>query len=440
MAQATLNTLKLYDLVIAGGETVAANSQATMQEISYRIEGGIKAANVRGVFYASFQQLSRFADQIHRYRELAAYCERIYVFGIPDWTPPAIENVVYVPLARDSGLAKEWFLVYDTPGYFTSLIAHDTTGLDVPREQRVFKGVWTFQETIVSRLRGALDAALERVHQPVLRRDYEQQQRLSAGIISEVVHSLERGNREIRRMYDQVQATNSENTRLQTIVRRYVAGSTWDEAERSSHAGMETPSQLREVTVMFTDIVAFTRFSEEHRPQEVVVALNGYFWWISRIVAQHGGEINKYTGDGVLAVFPDARRALIAGNEILTRLTEWNAQRLVVGHIALQTRIGINTGKAVIGTVGGPDRQDRTVLGDAVNTAARLQSAATPDTVLISEATFQAAAGPSGYHSRRLLQVKGKAEPLTVYEYPPTATIAEASPALDDAPAQRPAD
>ena len=440
MAQPTLNTLELYDLVIAGGETVAANSQATMQEISYRIEGGIKAANVRGVFYSSFQQLSRFADQIHRYRELATYCERVYVFGIADWTPPPIENVVYVPLAPDAGLAKEWFLVYDTPGYFTSLIAHDTTGLGVPPAQRIFKGAWTFQETIVSSVRAALDTVLEQVHQPVLRRDYEQQQHLTAGIISEVVLSLERGNREIRRMYDKVQVVNGENTRLQAIVRRYVAGSTWDEAERSSREGVETPSQLREVTVMFTDIVAFTRFSEDHRPQEVVVALNGYFWWISRIVAQHGGEINKYTGDGVLAVFPNARYALAAGCEILTRLTEWNAQRLALGQGALQTRIGINTGKVVVGTVGGPDRKDRTVLGDAVNTAARLQSAATPDTVLISEATFQAAACPPGYHSRRQLQVKGKAEPLTVYEYPPTATIAEADPALDDALARPPAD
>ncbi|MDQ2805393.1 MAG: hypothetical protein M3Z04_00510 [Chloroflexota bacterium] len=434
MAHATLDTLELYDLVSAGGETVAANSQATMQEISYRIEGGIRAAGGRGVFYASFQQLSRFADQIHRYRELTAYCERIYVFGIADWTPPPIENVVYVPLAPGSGLAKEWFLVYDTPGYFTGLIAHDTSGLSVPGDQRVFKGAWTFQAPIIGSVRAALDGALERIHQPVLHRDYEQQQRLTAGMINEVVGSLERGNREIRWMYDQVQATNGENTRLQAIVRRYVAGSTWEEAERSSRDGVETPSQLRRVTVMFTDIVEFTRFSEDHRPQEVVLALNGYFWWISRIVAQHGGEINKYTGDGVLAVFPDARRALAAASEILTRLAEWNAQRLVVGQVALQTRIGINTGQAVMGTVGGPDRQDRTVLGDTVNTAARLQSAAMPDTMLISAATFEAAAGPSGYQSRRLLQVKGKVEPLTVYEYAQGTSIAAVSSALDDPP------
>ena len=425
MAQATLDTLELYDLVLAGGEIVAANSQATMQEISYRIEGGLQAAGAQGVFYASFQQLSRFADQIHRYRELATYCEQIYVFGIPDWTPPAIENVVYVPLSPDSGLAKEWFLVYDTPGYFTSLIAHDTSGLNVPREQRVFKGAWTFQAAIVSQLRAALDGVLGRVYEPVDQRDYEQQQRLTAKNISEVIRSLERGNREVRQMYEQVQMANGENTRLQAIVRRYVAGSTWDEAERSSREGMEAPSQLRVVTVMFTDIVEFTRFSEDHRPHEVVLALNGYFWWISRIVAQHGGEINKYTGDGVLAVFPDARRAVVAGIEMLARLAEWNAQRLAVGHTALHTRIGINTGKAVMGTIGGPDRQDRTVLGDAVNTAARLQSAATPDTVLISEAVFQAADSPAGYHSRHLVQVKGKVEPLTVYEYGQRATVAE---------------
>ncbi len=434
MAQPTLDTLELYDIIVAGGETVASNSQATMQEISYRIEGGIRASATRGVFYASFQQLSRFADQIHRYRELAPHCRQIYVFGIPDWTPPAIEGVTYVPLDPAAGLVKEWFLVYDTPGFFTSLIAHDLTGLAVPSAQRVFKGAWTFQEKVVQALRTALETALDLPSPPIGRRDYEQQQRLTAGMISEVVGSLERGSREIRQMYEQVQATNRENTRLQAIVRRYVAGSTWEEAERSSRDGIDTPSQMRLMTVMFTDLVDFTRFSEAHRPQEVVPALNGYFWWISRIVAQYGGEINKYTGDGVLAVFPDPRRALVAGVEMLTRLAEWNTQRNAVGRQPLQTRIGINTGRAIVGTIGGPDRQDRTVLGDTVNTAARLQSAATPDTVLISDATFQAAGQPTGYHSRRLLQLKGKAEPLAAYEYAQDTLITADTAALDDAP------
>src|SRR6476469_1621576 len=107
-----LHTLALYPIVAASGAAVASNSMDTMQEISYRIENGIMQAGGPAVFYASFQQLSRFAPQVARYREIAPHCARVYVFGIPDWDPPPIANVVYVPLAAESGLAREWFLVY----------------------------------------------------------------------------------------------------------------------------------------------------------------------------------------------------------------------------------------------------------------------------------------------------------------------------------------
>jgi adenylate cyclase len=239
-----------------------------------------------------------------------------------------------------------------------------------------------------------------------------------AQTISEVVGRLESGNRELRRAYDQARQANEENGRLQEIVRRYVAGSAWAEAERSIREGVQIQSQVRAVTVLFTDIVNFTPFSESHTPREVVRALNGYFWWVSRTIAEHGGEINKYTGDGVLAVFASAEAALEAGRVLLDKLAEWNAQRTALGQPELHTRIGINSGRAMIGTIGGPDRQDRTVLGDVVNTAARLQTAARPDTVLISEATFVEAGRPIEYTTQQSVLVKGKADPLTVYEYP----------------------
>lgn len=417
MLDTDLNSLELYTIINAAGEPIATNSMETMQAISYRIEDGIVSSGERAIFYAAFQQFSRFAVQIKRYRTLAAYCERIYVFGVPDWTPPPIDNVVYVPLAPDSGLAKEWFLVYDAPGYFTSLVAHDMSGLQVPREDRIFRGSWTFQEPVVAELHQALETALGRPYRPVSRRDYERQQRLTANTISEVVGRLESGNRELRRAYDLARQANEENQRLQDIVRRYVAGSTWADAERSIREGVQIQSQVRAVTVMFTDIVNFTPFSEGHNPREVVRALNGYFWWVSRTIAEHGGEINKYTGDGVLAVFANAEAALEAGRVLLDRLAEWNAQRLALGQPELHTRIGINSGRAMIGTIGGPDRQDRTVLGDVVNTAARLQTAARPDTVLISEATFIEAGRSIEYTAQQSVRVKGKTDPITVYEY-----------------------
>ena len=438
MAEHELNTLSLYAILAAGGETIATHSIDTMQEISHCIEDGVLHAADKAAFYVSFQQFSRFAPQVARYREIAAHCAGVYVFGIPDWTPPPIANVIYVPLAPGSRLAREWFLVYDAPGYYTSLATEDTTGLQVPARQRIFRGAWTFLPEQVDRLRAALEAALGVPSMAPRYRDHAQEEHQTERMIGAVVNSLEKRNLELRRAYEQVQRTNEENARLQEIVRRYIAGSTWADAERSIRDGRREQNRIQPMTVMFTDIAGFTRFSEEHQPQEVVLALNGYFWWVSRIVSQHGGEINKYTGDGVLAVFPDGPRALAAGTEMLTRLAEWNAQRVARGQTPLQTRIGINAGRAIVGTIGGPDRQDRTVLGDVVNTAARLQAAARPGTILVSEHVFRGAGEAPDPAARRLLEVKGKAAPIVAYEYRQGGAEPERSlPSYPEVPTER---
>ena len=420
-----LQTFSLYNLIAEkGSDLIVTHSKETMQEISYQIENGIVASGERAPFYAGFQRLSFFEAQVARYQRIAECCGDVVVIGIADWEPPPIPGVTYVGVAEDSALAREWFLVFDTPSFYTSLLAEDTTGFISDDPERQFRALWTFREEQVFRAHLATAALLGRQDEvaaftrtpPV--RDYNAQRGAIAQMVDGVVSDLEGRNSELRQAYRRLEAVNDENARLQALVRRYIAGSTWDEAARSVRDGGGLPQVLyRPLAVLFTDIVDFTGFTEQHTPQEMAVALNGYFWWASRLVYQHGGEINKYTGDGILAVFDSSAAALAAGRDLLDALAGWNQQRALLDLVPLATRMGLHSGRVIVASVGGPERQDRTVLGDVVNTAARLQQVAPPDTLLVSEAAYQAAGAPPDAGARRAVSLRGKRDLLFSYEF-----------------------
>lgn len=153
----------------------------------------------------------------------------------------------------------------------------------------------------------------------------------------------------------------------------------------------------REVTVLMSDIRGFTTLSETRDPAEVVELLNEYFTVMAGVVHEHGGAIDKYIGDAILAVWgaPEARaddperavRAAIGMQEALARLNERRAAR---EQAPIEIGVAVHTGIVVAGGIGSPERLDYTVIGDAVNVAARLEgltkSLAMP--VLFSEATW----------------------------------------------------
>jgi adenylate cyclase len=135
--------------------------------------------------------------------------------------------------------------------------------------------------------------------------------------------------------------------------------------------------ERRSITVCFTDIRDFTRLSESHPPEEVLRLLNLYFGRMCEIVAVHGGLVNKFLGDGMLIVFgapahqpDDARRALAASREMLAEATRMSESGEFPG---LRIGIGLHRGEAVVGNVGGAQRQEYTAIGDTVNTASRVQ-------------------------------------------------------------------
>jgi adenylate cyclase len=177
----------------------------------------------------------------------------------------------------------------------------------------------------------------------------------------------------------------------------------------------------RKLTFMFSDIRNFTSLSENMTPQENFNFLNSYLRQMEPIVTTHRGIIDKYAGDSILALFAQGADDAIGGAiHMLEKLDEYNLGRGRAGYAPIQIGFGLNTGMAMIGTVGGISRMEGTVIGDAVNMAARIEEATklyhTP--LLISQSTFYELEIPEKYDIRFLdrIRVKGKKQPLSLYE------------------------
>jgi class 3 adenylate cyclase len=173
-----------------------------------------------------------------------------------------------------------------------------------------------------------------------------------------------------------------------------------------------------EVTVLFLDIRGFTQLAERHSAREVVAMLNAFYGHVVPLLERHGGHANKFIGDGLLGVFgaPErvrdhADRAMLAALHIDQAVHETYGDDLQIG-------IGLNSGTVLAGTVGGGGHVEFTVIGDAVNTAARVEEATrvTGDAILLTEATRALLTLPfGGFERRQGVELKGKREQVPVY-------------------------
>jgi len=177
----------------------------------------------------------------------------------------------------------------------------------------------------------------------------------------------------------------------------------------------------QEMTLLFSDIRDFTTLSESILPAENFRFINSYLSTMEPVVAQHFGIIDKYIGDGIMALFPgSADDGLRSGIDMLHQLTQYNDGRTRAGYMPIRIGIGINTGLVMMGTVGGHNRMDSTVIGDAVNIASRLEGLTknygTP--LVISANTLYALADHKIYNIRFLdrLRIKGRDQAQSVYE------------------------
>jgi adenylate cyclase len=171
-----------------------------------------------------------------------------------------------------------------------------------------------------------------------------------------------------------------EKQKLRRLFQRYVSPEVVSQL-------LERPEKLvltgeaRDVTILFSDIRGFTTLSEHLRPEEVVSRLNRYFAVMIEAIHRHGGMVDKFIGDAVMAVFgaPLADRlhpdhAVQAALDMLSALEKLNRQWAEEGIAPFQIGIGLHSGEAVVGNVGSPERLDYTAIGDVVNTASRLES------------------------------------------------------------------
>mgnify|MGYP002395822271 CR=1 FL=1 len=182
------------------------------------------------------------------------------------------------------------------------------------------------------------------------------------------------------------------------------------------------------ITILFSDIRSFIDLAETLSPQQLLDFLNAYFARMNEPIRQSKGFVDKFIGDGILALFdlPDhsdkdeAVSALHAAIAMQTGLQEWNRERADSGAPPVKMGIGIHSGHVIIGTVGSEQRMDSTVLGDAVNLASRLEGLTKfyGSSILISEATFELLPPDHAFLIRELdlVQVKGKQEPVRIYE------------------------
>lgn len=199
---------------------------------------------------------------------------------------------------------------------------------------------------------------------------------------------------------------------------KFVSRAAVDAVRGVDMVGVKMGGERKLATVFFSDIRGFTSFSEKVEPERVVSMLNGILAKQAAIVRKHGGDIDKFVGDELVAVFLGegmARRALCAALEIQEELAA-SPDLTESGTIAIG--IGLNTGEMILGAMGSPDRMDFTVIGDHVNLGARLCSAAKPRQILISEGTARDVLDDPEFHCLPLepLQVKGKEKPVRVYE------------------------
>ncbi|MCC6139704.1 MAG: adenylate/guanylate cyclase domain-containing protein [Nitrospira sp.] len=211
---------------------------------------------------------------------------------------------------------------------------------------------------------------------------------------------------------------------LRTVFDKYMAAEVVDEIMRNPDA-IRLGGEKQELSVLFSDIAGFTSISEQMNPETLVELLNQYLSAMTAIILHHRGNVNKYLGDGIMAIFGAPRGepnhaslACFAALDSQAELAKLRERWKAAGQPEIRARIGINTGWLVVGNMGSQARMEYTVMGDAVNLASRLEGANKfYDTlILLGPRTYELAAGDIDAREVDRLRVKGKQEPVVVFE------------------------
>jgi adenylate cyclase len=222
--------------------------------------------------------------------------------------------------------------------------------------------------------------------------------------------------------FDRMTKGLQERDRVKDVFGRYIAKQA---AERLLKGPLDLDGEAKRVTILFSDIRGFSSMAETMTPEQVVLFLNEYFSEMVDAVMEQEGMLDKFIGDGLMAVFgsfgdqPDhARRAVLAGLRMKALLAKINGQRAMAGKAPVEIGIGIHTDEVIVGSIGSKQRLEFTHIGDGVNTASRVQALNKEyhTTILITGATFEALGGE--FNARRVAEVtlRGKTKSLPIYE------------------------
>lgn len=193
--------------------------------------------------------------------------------------------------------------------------------------------------------------------------------------------------------------------------------------------------EMRDVTVFFSDIASFSSIAETMTPNALVALMNEYLSAMTDIIEEHGGYVDKYIGDSIVAVFGapvddanHARNAVRAALKCRTRLDQLNQMLEPFQGRELSHRIGLNTGDALVGNIGSRRRFNYTVMSDAVNLASRLEGANKyfGTSIMASEATVKLTGATFAWREIDAIRVKGRTTPVKIYD--PLAECGHESP------------
>jgi len=228
---------------------------------------------------------------------------------------------------------------------------------------------------------------------------------------------------ELAQAFNQMTTGLAERDRVRDLLGKVVSP---EIAAQLLHSDVQLGGEEREVTVLFSDLRDFTSLSEKLPPAEVLALLNRYLDRMSGIVERHGGVIDKYIGDAIMALFgapvalPHAAAwAIMAAQEMKAALADLNRELAAEGKPTLAVGIGINTGRVIAGNMGSSTRLNYTVIGDAVNLAARLETLTKEPIydarIIVSAATAEAAQATAQFRPLGTVLVKGRREPVAIF-------------------------
>ncbi|MGH7776678.1 MAG: adenylate/guanylate cyclase domain-containing protein [Candidatus Dormibacterales bacterium] len=222
------------------------------------------------------------------------------------------------------------------------------------------------------------------------------------------------------RLYTELRSNYEHSDHLRRIFERYVNKQVMERVLAEPNGGFLHGQRLR-VTMLASDIAGFSTLSREMEAERTVAMLNDYFSRMVDIVLSHGGNIDKFQGDGLLVAFgapvpveDSARRAVEAAIAMRAEIAAFNGRRAAAGEAPIGVGIGLDTGYVVAGNVGSERRLEYTLIGVPVNNASYLSKVRPPE-LLISQSTYSALGGSVPALPRDPIVLKGSTEPAPVY-------------------------